>query len=166
MYNSEAGKRKMALAITHYAYRNTFLEDYHSESKRLDMNFYNELYSIVDEKLRNVLLFHKYIEGYPKEQINKADIEDLTATVPEELRVKFLEYLLDILFHSNFGSDWDTAEILECNLNGECITDFVLSGHFLECCKNGEILSDKIMCYINKDVHNRIYTLLLKDYFS
>lgn len=40
MFNSEQGKRKMALVISHYAYRNTALEDYHSKSIMMDMLFY------------------------------------------------------------------------------------------------------------------------------
>lgn len=70
------------------------------------------------------------------------------------------------LLREYFESNWNPAQILDCNLDGSSLANYVLSGHFIECCKNGSILDDRIMCYINKDIHNRIYTLLVNGYFS
>lgn len=88
--------------------------------------------------------------------------------MPEELRFKFMRYFSNIItiIHYNFGSDWDSAELLDYNLNNKRATNFVLSGRFLECCQKRAILDDKTMCYINKDIHNRIYTLLVNEYFN
>ena len=69
MFNSEKKKKKMALVISHYAYRNTPLEDYHSKSIMMDMLFYKKIYKIVHTKLKKVEILHKYIENYNIEKI-------------------------------------------------------------------------------------------------
>lgn len=167
MFDNEQGKRKMALGISHYAYRNTVLEDYHSECIKMDMSFYKKIYRIVYTKLKNAKLLHKYIENYSEEKLeSKEDLDRLLNNVPEDLRFKFMRYLSEVLFGSMCGVEWDLAETLECNLNGKSLANYVLAGNFLECCKNGAILNDKTMRYINKDIHNRIYTLLINGYFS
>ena len=127
MFNSEQGKRKMALVISHYAYRNTPLEDYHSKSIMMDMLFYKKIYKIVYTKLKKVELLHKYIENYNIEKIEtKGDFENLLNTVPEELRFKFMRYFSNIItiIHYNFGSDWDSAELLDYNINNKGATNF------------------------------------------
>ncbi len=169
MFNSEEGKREMAYIITRYAYRDTALEYYHSKSIMMDMLFYKKIYNIVFAKLKKVGLLHKYIENYQVDELkNKEDYENLLATVPEELKFKFMRYFIEVteLLREYFEFSWDPAEIVDCNLYGKSPAYYVLSGHFTECCKDGAILDDKTMCYINKDIHNRIYTLLINGYFS
>ena len=67
MFNDNQGIKRMALAITHYAYRNTALEDYHSKNVEMGMSFYKKMYNIVYKKLRTVKLLHKYIDKYTSE---------------------------------------------------------------------------------------------------
>ncbi len=43
MFNNENDLRKVALSLTHYVYRNTKLEDYHSEDVIMDKAFYKNL---------------------------------------------------------------------------------------------------------------------------
>lgn len=169
MFNDEQGKRKMAYAITRYAYRNTALEDYHSKSIMMDMSFYKRIYKIVYAKLKKVGLLNKYIQEYQGDMLeNKENYEILLNTVPEELKFKFMRYLGEIvgLVLEYHETDWDSAKILDNTVNSKSAATYVLSGHFLECCKNGAILDDKTMCYINRDVYNRIYTLLINGYFD
>lgn len=54
MFEDNQEMRKMALAITHYAYRNTSLEDYHSECIKMGKPFYTKVYNIVYKKLKKV----------------------------------------------------------------------------------------------------------------
>ena len=46
---------KIALGLAHAVYRNTKIEDYHSIDRTMDENLYNDVYKIVDQKMRRVL---------------------------------------------------------------------------------------------------------------
>lgn len=168
MFNSKQDERKMALAITHYAYRNTALEDYHADDVKMDKAFYKKIYKIVYGKLKNAKEFNKYIKNYHDEINSKEEFEKLLNTVPEELQLRFLRYFQNIVatIEFRYGSQWEQATVVDCDLNGKGMASYVLSGHFAECCEKGVHLDDVIMCYINKDVHNRIYTLLVNGYFD
>lgn len=128
----------MALSITHYVYRNTRLEDFHAECVQMDRNFYRIIYNTVRTKLKNV----------------------------RELQLKFIRYLQDITFGLFFGTNWDTAVQAEKIRANQSYANYVLAGKFNECCQNGCLLNDATMRIINKDVHNRIYTLLTGGYFN
>lgn len=88
--------------------------------------------------------------------------------MPEALKFKFMRYFIEVteLLREYFEASWDPAQTIDCNLDCGSLANYVLLGRFLECCNNGAILNDKTMCYINKDIHNRIYTLLINGYFS
>ncbi len=168
MFNDDQGMRKMALAITHYAYRNTALEEYHSKSTKMNMSFYKKIYNLVYKKLRTVKLLHKYINEYPFDIIqSKEECEELLQSVPEAYQFKFITYTQTIfeLITFKFGSHWEPAQEIDCNLDGKSLANYVLSGRFLENCKSNAILDDATMYIINKDIHNRVYTLLINGYF-
>ena len=167
MFNSEDGKRKMALAITHYVYRDTALENYHSKDIVMDMAFYQKIYRIVYAKLKNVKRFHPFIDEF-KEIKNKDDHDALMQSVPEELRFKLIVYTNDIFYEITERCDvnWDKAELIDVQIRGNGLATFVLSGKFKECCEKNCVLVDRTMCYINKDIHNRIYSLLVNGYFN
>lgn len=168
MYNSKQDETKMALAITHYAYRNTVLEDYHSVCVKMDKALYKRIYNTVYNKLKNVKTFHKYIIKFSDGISSKAEFDEQLNAVPEELQLRFIRYLRDIVatieFH--FGSAWEPAKALDGGVVDKSLASYVLSGCFAECCEKGAVLDDKTMCYINKDVHNRIYTLLINGCFD
>ena len=166
MFNTEEEKRKLALSITLYAYRNTKLEDYHSENVRMNAEFYKKIYGIVSSKLKNVKLLHKYVENYSGKLESKDDLNTFLNTVPEELHFKFLRYMPDIIWGMTCGTNWSPAELVTPPKARQSLANYVLAGEFSECCGNGEYLDDKTMCKVNKDVHNRVYTLLIKGYFS
>ena len=167
MFNSEEEKRKLSLAIVHYAYRNTVIEDYHSYGIKMDMNFYKKIYKIVHTKLANVKNFHRYVNLFDATG-RKEDFENIIKLVPEEQHFKFMRYFADIMYmyKDQFGWEWEPAKLIDVNLDNKSYANFVLSGNFLESCKNGIILDDKTMCYINKDINNRIFSLLINGYFD
>lgn len=167
MYNDEKGRRAMALSITHYAYRNTRLEDFHAECVRMDQNFYRIIYNTVRAKLKNVKELQRYIDSFPDADLrNKDTLDELLNSVPEELRLRFIRYLQEITFGLLFGADWDAAIEIEKIRANQSGANYVLAGKFRECCQKGCILNDATMRVINKDVHNRIYTLLIGGYFN
>lgn len=169
MFNTEDSKRTLALVITHYAYRNTVLENYHAENTKMDMEFYKKIYKVVYTNLKKVALYNKYTYKLPDGQhATKAQLDEILKEVPQKHLFKFLNYFRTIIntIDYKFGSAWDKAQELPCDLNGKSPARYVLEGHFLECCQAGAFLDDQTMCYINKDVHNRIYTLLVNGVFD
>lgn len=167
MYNDDTGRRIMARSITHYAYRNTKLEDYHAENVKMDKVFYRTIYNLVRVKLNNVRLLQRYLDEFPCENINKQeDFNELMKSVPEDLHFKFLKYFQHIMWGQFYGSHWDAAECVTEIADGQSYAGYVLAGKFLECCNDGVFLDDAAMRVINKDVHNRIYSLLIGGYFN
>ena len=152
MNTNENFLRKLALSITHYAYRNTELEDYHSENVVMDMDFYQTIFKIVDSKIENVKKYTKYLT--------------LGLYVSEEERESVSEYVRHLDFNCRYGSGWDQAKLLDEIPENTDYTQYILSGEFLKACKSNFELDDDAMCKINKDIHNRIFTLLVKGYFD
>lgn len=167
MYNDENGRRKMALSITHYVYRNTKLEDYHAETVKMDQNFYRKIYSIVKAKIKNVQLFQRYVDSFSQEDLNnQAILEQLINSVPEELQLRWIRYLQEIIWGMQYGANWDPAQRMQSISAGQSLAGYILAGKFLDCCNDGCILDDDTMRVINRDVHNRVYTLLTEGCFN
>ncbi|MDE7406044.1 MAG: hypothetical protein K2M89_04155 [Clostridiales bacterium] len=167
MYNSDNGRRSIAKSIAHYAYRNTKLEDYHAACVRMDKNFYRVMCGIVSKKLNIVRIFQRYLDEFPKDFISeKTAFDELIKTVPEDLQLRFIRYCQNIVYGFAFGSNWDTAQRIDGIKEKQSYANYVLGGKFLEYCNAGYVLDDKAMCIINKDVYNRIYTLLVDETFN
>jgi len=152
MIRDEEFFRKLALSITHFVYRNTELEDYHSECVTMDMDFYKLMYNIVNEKMSIVARYNKYL-------MNKIPLD-------ESEREGLFPYVDDLDFNCIFGTSWDKAKEIDIDSCPANITEYILSGEFLKSCQNGIELDDDAMCNINKDVHNRIYSLLINGYLK
>lgn len=169
MFNDENGRKKLALSITHYAYRNTSqLENFHAgDPKQMNQTFYRTIYNVVYSKLKNVQLFQRYIDDFPKQSLDsQEDFNSLMDTVPEHLHLKFINYIKDIYFEFAYGKFWDAPEFVSPIKEGQSAAKYVLGGTFADCCKNNTLLDNTAMRNINKDVHNRIYTLLISGYFN
>lgn len=166
MFNNENDLRKVALSLTHYVYRNTKLEDYHLEDVIMDKAFYKKIYRIVYDKVNKVKLLHKYVTRFPENYDRAQDIDKLIDTVPYNLQLKFIRYFQELVWGFNFGVDWDAATVCEPPHKNQSLANYILAGNFSKCRKKGSALNDSAMCYINKDVHNRIYTLLKGGYFD
>lgn len=99
MFNDDKGRRSIALSITHYAYRNTKLEDYHSDCVKMDKKLYHIVYNIVRSKLNNVRLLQRYIDEFPCEDISSDDVlNELINNVPQDLQLKFIKYFQAIIW--------------------------------------------------------------------
>lgn len=169
MFNKEAEKRIMAKSITHYVYRNTLIEDYHSQRIKMDMKLYKKIYKVVCIKLKEVKKFHPYIYNSPQKFPDLKDMRNcliVINSVSEEAKLKAIKYCEAIWLNMFYGTSWEVAAKLDINSNMKYEAAYILEGHFIECCKNGEILDNKTMCYINKDIHNRVYTLLVNGFFD
>lgn len=133
----------------------------------MDMAFYKKIYAIVSAKLRNVKKFNKYIIHFDGNAFeSEEEISRLIATVPDDIQLGFIRYLQNIAFGMMFGIGWDRAVAMDWDPKNGSGASYILAGEFLNCCRNGEVLGDATMCRINKDVHNRIYTLLINGCFD
>lgn len=72
-------------------------------------------------------------------------------------------YSLYGFMNTNYG--WDIAQEIEM-VDYKNLADFILGGAFKQACMEHAHLNDETMCYINKDINNRMYTLLMHHYFD
>lgn len=159
----DASDRELALCYAHIAYRNTELEDYHSQNVIMDDDFYNIIYEIVSKQIRRIKMNHKTLVQINSFEECKATLQKMYYPRAKE----FYEFVLDALYtiQGKMGSEWDPAEVIESKRPNNA-AEYILSGHFKECCKQHRNLYDATMKYVNRDVHNRIYTLVTMKYFG
>lgn len=149
--------REKALIYTHIIYRDTDLEDYHAKSKRMDTDFYDVIYKVVSKNVRKI----KRNQNTLAKIANLEEFQKVVETMYAARSVELTHFAMEIYEYSVAlpGVGWDDAVLFESDKqNG--ISEYILAGHFMECCQNNAVLDDKTMKYINKDVHNRIYTLI------
>ena len=84
----------------------------------------------------------------------------------EEELDNMMQYAKELDFNWLFGTSWDKAKEVDVSLQNSDYAQYVLSGEFLKSCQNNVELDDEVMCNINKDIHNRIYSLLINGYFD
>lgn len=149
--------REKALIYTHIIYRDTVLEDYHAVSKRMDSDFYDVIYKVVSKNVRKI----KRNQNPLAKIADMDEYQKVVKTMYAARGVELTRFVMDVYWYSlelpGFG--WDEAVLLEYDAQTD-ISAYILAGRFTECCQNNAILDDKTMKYLNKDVHNRIFTLI------
>lgn len=163
MFSTDDGKRKLALALTHYVYRNTKVEDFHADNEILSASLYKKVYAIVKRRVNLVLKYQKYLNNLDN-FYDRNKIKEIAHSINDSDRLGFFKYVGELSFNLLFKPNWDRAELLEVT-NIQNPTQYILAGHFKECSLKNKPLNNQIMCYINKDIHNRIYTLICKKIF-
>lgn len=149
-------ERQLANCYTHYIYRNTIIEKFHTERRCLNSILYKKMYRVVYNRVKKVNKYSKYLYLLDCGENMSQELDK----IPEDSVMSVIRFIKDIVFNSYMGHNWDEAEALD-ELPDNGIASFILSGKFKECCNNNEKLSDQTMYYINKDIHNRIYTLII-----
>lgn len=160
MLLNDLDNAKIALIFAHYAYRNTEVEDLHAgDSVIMDDDVYSKVYNIVSAKIRSIKRNNKVILEIKDENDLISKLNSMGGPRPIEI----LGYLKEMLFYVMypFGLDWDAPVLLEDEIPRDHAA-YILRGAFSECCNQHRRLDDDAMCYINKDVYNRFYTLVVK----
>lgn len=153
--------QKLAIGLTHVIYRNTAIEDMHSAGAQMDKAFYEDAYYYF-KQMMDIADKHKDIY---KMFLDENDEELLIKKLKKsETTAEEKEIIAGIYFYS-LNSEWDIPALCNDEPNDDK-TDYMLRGKFKEHCDKGSKLSDRVMCEINKDICNRIYTLLYKGYFD
>ena len=153
--------QKLAIGLTHVIYRNTAIEDMHSVKAQMDKKFYDDAYlyfkQMIDIADRNKDIYRMYMVDNSEELLTQKLKNPETTPDAKEI-------IAGIYFYS-LNSEWDIPTLCSDEPTDDK-TDYMLRGKFKEHCEKSSKLNDKVMCEINKDICNRIYTLLYKGYFN
>ena len=160
MFNSKQQLKKLSRAIAHLVYRNTEVEDFHSESVIMDEDLYQTVTTIVADKLKSVTRYYNQLMSTSFDDVQRAIQGESTG-----IDVDFLDFVTELAFNCACGLEWDSPVELAELPQGDLV-DYILNGHFKQCCTEHRELDDETMCFINKDINNRIYTLLVNGYFE
>lgn len=153
--------QRLAIGLTHVIYRNTAIEDMHSAGAQMDKEFYDDGYFYF-KQMMDIADKHKDIYKLflveEDEKLLSEKWKNPKTTAEEK------EIIAGIYFYS-LNSEWDIPTLCSDEQIDDK-TDYMLRGKFKEHCDKCSKLNDKVMCEINKDICNRIYTLLYKGYFD
>lgn len=150
---------EQAFWLSRMIYRDTVIEDYHSNEVALDIEIYHVILKTVAENVEKVLSYHHIVLNIRQQQDVDKELRRMSLPAREE----FIRYVMSIHYLSMCKCNWEPPEKIELLARPKDLAEFILDGHFIECCKNHCILSDSVMYYINKDIYNRIYTLLCEN---
>ena len=157
MLIQEISTQNLSVAIAHYVYRNTRIEDFHSEEAVLNADLYALMHDIVGRKIACVRHFLPLLKNVETpEAWNEAAAKLCSAEAAKE----FASFSAEVLFKMNSNAGWDTAKEIKQRKDG-ALADFVVSGAFAQGCREGWHLTDDVMRRINRDINDRIYTLLI-----
>ena len=144
-------RKRVPYTLTQACYRE-LIEDWHAEQIQLNMAHYENLKKKCAEQLSGLIR--------DIEEVKQAGgLINTTGMLVLAHKNSFLVYFLEY-YYSDL--DWTPPEFLEIPLpisTPEACAEFVLGGVFLEACKNHDRLTDRMMKWINIDVHNRFFTL-------
>lgn len=158
MFNS-ISLENQAFYLSRYIYRDTKIETYHQENVALSMELYKEMIGIVHENIRKVQRYHNIMLALQTEK----DVDTQLPRMSPAERNEFILYVSYYNFLSKCLCNWNPPEKIEMLSLPQDLSAFILDGHFRECCNKHSVLTDPVMCYINKDVYNRIYTLMCEN---
>ena len=160
---------RISRAIVTAGYRNTILEDIHANGTPITDAVREE---IIDGL---VMAMNMAYNMQPLIEMELDDIEECILNLPEDVNEWIVTYLKEMLFADACSSQWDTpSEVDEklfeelddelCELDSddwpEVIADFILAGKFTYNQENNVVLTDAVMADMNRDVHNRMFTVL------
>lgn len=160
---------RISRSIVTAGYRNTILEDIHANGTPITDEVREEIINELVTAIQMVSDMQPLIE----QDID--DIEECILNMSEDVNEWIVTYLKEMLFADACSSQWDAPsevdrEIFEelddelCELDiddwPEVIADFVLAGQFSHNQENSIVLTDTVMADMNRDVHNRMFTVL------
>lgn len=160
---------RISRAIVTAGYRNTVLEDIHANGTPITDTVREE---IIDGL---VMAMNMAYNMQPLIEMELDDIEECILNLPEDVTSWITEYLREMTFADACSSQWDSPSEVEeelfeelddelCELDSddwpEVIADFVLAGKFTYNQENNVVLTDAVMADMNRDVHNRMFTVL------
>ena len=147
---------ELAKIFVHMIYRDTEVEDYHSETVRMDEALYADVLRIVKSNLRKIARNHDLLASVKEEEVKR-----LLRTMYPTRALEFAKYADTLSYYTSFkvGFYWDEPILLQTEPPKDKAA-YLLGGAFLEGCNAHWLFDDDAMCRINKDICNRVYTLI------
>ena len=145
--------------FAHCLYRNLDeVEELHTSDDRMSIEFYDTVYKDATIKLDEIMDAMDRFNKHP-------EATKLFFMRDEEIMEKFPD-MYEFVCSWSFGKNWDDpVELDDVSIEDRNTIDkigYILSGAFRKNCEIRAFLDDDIMKEINKDVYNRIYTLMQK----
>lgn len=144
----------LAIGICHAIYRNTEVEDYHSDDRLMDEALYRDVYQIVSNAIPLLLGVKNLLLTICTDGASKLLPWDKCPNTKEEI-----SFFGDIIFGVQCGLEWDEPTDIE-EAPGEDLAEYLLGGTFKTFCDGKRHLDDSVMRPINKDITNRAYKVL------
>ena len=152
----------LAISFTMRMFRDTIIEDFHSECVKMDMDFYYDSCDYLDGLIKNVKKCKKVIAIYYENDTYKKYMEKKNNN---ELSGMEQTFYRDIFYYIKHNSWWDCPELIP-NSKPSFSANYIYGGKFLEQCQRGSKLNDTVMNELNHDICNRFYTLIKSGYFK
>lgn len=155
MIKSEEYVKKVSIGLTHYLYRNTELEELHSKGVIMNQDIYLRVYDILTERISKVDTYFPKIYGREIHIDPNTPFADLQKE-PDKL------FACELDFCIKWGIMWDEPTIIPFPPFSmlEDRASYLLDGLFKIFCESNQVLDDVAMYYLNKDVCNRVFTLV------
>ncbi len=159
MLVNEWDERRTAKNIAHYIYRNTDFENLHAEGITMDMTTYEFMKKIMRKQINK---WKRNIEMICN--ITEENCRELYEPLNWWRKLDFKSFYdeMGFLHKGKWGSSWVDAVEVEPPTKKD-LTEYILSGKFLEFCQSGAKLTDSTMRELNRDIHNRVYTLVVNN---
>lgn len=167
MFNTEDEKQKLAHYLVYYVFRSQdSVIELHGKEVSLNLKIYKRIYDSVRARMKRVLEFHWALESLKGDTLGELNIEQLANEFSTRRRHQFVTYVQTIIFNSYKKLNWDTPEAIKPPRAGKVLVGFLLAGEFKDSCIRGEKFDNEAMKRINKDICNRMYTLILSSKLS
>ncbi len=152
-------ERETAKVYTHYIFYRTLIEIVHSNNGMLDMNIYPLIKSSVKFKIERLRRNYTILYAADNSEGEVANI--LRLGWPRVY--DFMEFLENMHTYNmwNFTPEIYDAVQMECPENPNVI-EYLLPEKLLEYSRKDIIITDEIVKELVTDMHNRIYTLVIK----
>lgn len=148
---------KLSYYLTRMVYRDTALiEDAHAQRSRMDAALYQQAYQTLTEKLAWVERNQQLLAGLHTE----ADFLKLRRQKTAQQMAELRGYVSAWHLYTLSRSEWDPPERQPLTDRPDDAAAYLLEGRFRQGCEQGDVLSDAVMYALNKDIYNRMYTLV------
>ena len=155
-------EENLAIALTRIIFRDTKIEEFHTKTIEMDMDFYYKAYEYYDKIIKKTKKFKKVTSIFYDDNFYQSVMDKIKK---HELSKQDADYLDSIIYYLKYDSCWDCPEVI-LNSKPSYSAKYILDGKFLEHCQKGSKLNDKVMSELNHDVCNRFYTLINSGYFK
>ena len=145
---------KLSYVIAKACYRDIDIwEEKHSDSGRLDVELFYDMYDAIRSKLKEFIPCIKLLK------LSKEEFEAMQNDISPDDKYNLWAFIL----YSRESKLWDKPVICDEPITGDEVS-YMLNGKLREACEEELDLTDTLMKEINIDVNNRVYTLIENGY--